>query len=102
LIITFCGHAHIVNRMELQNAVLSTILEYAQGDVTFYLGGYGDFDAVALAACKKFKERHPAARLVFVTPYLNESYLKKREFYLQNYNDTIFPPIESVSPKYPF
>ena len=69
-------------------------------DVTFYLGGYGDFDSLALKACLEYKKTHPSARLVFVTPYLDDRYLKNREEILKNYDEILYPEIETTPPQY--
>jgi len=100
LIIAFCGHSEIPHREPLFDAVIAAITERAEGDVTFYLGGYGDFDAVALLACKKYRETHPTSKLIFVTPYPSTEYLKNRESYLRDFDGTIYPEIESTLPRY--
>lgn len=102
MIITFCGHSDFnIGKEELCDAVLSTIEKYgAEKDVTFYLGGYGDFDAIALQACKRYKASHPSAKLIFVTPYLNESYLKNNQYRFGEYDEILFPEIENCLPRY--
>ena len=101
MIITFCGHREIPNREALIEGILSAIAENAKGkDATFYLGGYGDFDAMALRACLLYKETHPSARVVFVTPYLSEEYLKNRDYRLKNFDDILYPEIEKTPMKF--
>ena len=101
MIITFCGHSEMVKDDTLYSKVLSLIRRIAMDrDVTFYLGGYGDFDSLAFRACREYKEGRPSARLVFVTPYLDESYLKNREEVLKRYDEVLYPEIETTPPHY--
>ena len=102
LIITFCGHAQIFSgREELHDKVMSAINEHTQGeDVVFYLGGYGDFDWIALRCCREYKESHPTAKLLFITPYLDEVYFKNREMYLKECDGIEYAGIEKTPKKY--
>ena len=101
MIITFCGHSEVTNKSELEDSVFAAITSAVTDEpVLFYLGGYGDFDAIALRACKRYKGSHPSARIVFVTPYLDERYLKNRAVCLTDCDEVIYPEIENVLPKY--
>ena len=102
MIITFCGHAEVgENKERLRERVLTAIESVAVGEeVVFYLGGYGDFDGIAREACKQFQSTHPSSRLIFVTPYLDQSYLDNRAFRLTQYDEIIFPEIENSLPRY--
>ena len=70
--VSFCGHRGFIRTPELENKLLA-ILEERVGDsaVEFYLGSHGAFDAFAFDCCCKFREKHKAASLVLVTPYLS-------------------------------
>ena len=72
MIITFCGHSDF-NKGKEYEGILMHFLESRVGDgeVSFYLGGYGAFDRFALAFAKKYQERHQSAGLFLITPYLN-------------------------------
>ena len=97
--ITFCGHSDFIPNDDCEQKILS-ILEQTVGDspAELLLGGYGNFDAFALACGKKYKSIHKGVRLVFVTPYLkNDSYTRE---YSSSYDLTVYPPIENVPPKY--
>lgn len=97
MIITFCGHSMITDKPDLPDRVLAAITEIAAGkDVTFYIGACGTFDGIARACCRKYKERHPSARVIFVTPYLDEKYLKARDHLVREFDETIYPPIEKT------
>jgi len=95
--ITFCGHSDFCEAAETETALLD-LLEDLIGEqsVEFFLGGYGNFDRFAYSCCKKYKENHKNASLVFVTPYITEDYEKNHLFYIrQNYDSVIYPPIEN-------
>ena len=101
MIITFCGHSRIIHREGLRESILSAIEERAKGeDVTFYLGAYGDFDGIARDACLDYKKQHPTARLIFITPYLNDAYLKGMDIRTKGCDETIYPEIETTPKRY--
>ncbi|HCU56127.1 MAG TPA: hypothetical protein DIC18_02195 [Clostridiales bacterium] len=102
MIITFCGHAEIYNgQEELHGKVLSAIMEHATGEeVVFYLGGYGDFDWIALRCCKEYKQTHPDAKLIFVSPYLDEVYFKRRERYIKECDGIEVAEVESTPKRF--
>lgn len=102
MIITFCGHSAIYEgREELQSNVLSAINEFAkEEDVTFYLGGYGDFDWIALRAAKEYKDKHPDSQLLFILPYLTDEFFEHKEMYLKECDDTIYPEVEKTPKRF--
>ena len=66
-----------------------------------YLGGYGNFDSLAYGCCKKYQKTHPNVSLVFVTPYLTETYKKNHLEYEKNKYDLIlYPEIEEKPLRY--
>ena len=78
--------------MELK--ILSIIEEFSKNEaVEFFLGDYGDFDKFAYLCAKKYQKNHTDVKLVFVTPYIDESYLKQRE---DRFDETLFPDLESI------
>lgn len=95
MIITFCGHSDYCVSQADEEKLLS-FFEEAVGDtpVEFYLGGYGAFDSFARVCVQKFQKTHPKARLVLVLPYLN------RKVDSQLYDETVYPPLESVPPRF--
>ena len=102
MIITFCGHSLFTKTQEQEQKILA-FLEDVAGDepVDFYLGGYGDFDAFAYECCKKYQKTHPNASLIFVTPYITQSYRKTRLSYLEDsYDGTVYPEIENTPPRF--
>ena len=103
MIITFCGHSDFQANENYEKLIIDCIEKNAKDEkVEFYLGGYGRFDSFALECCKKYKQTHPDASLVFVSPYLNNTYLRKHlESYPNNtYDSILFPEIEKVPPKF--
>lgn len=95
MIVTFCGHGKLMYDEETENRLKDEIERLINGGAdTFYLGGYGRFDALASGVLTELKERHPEIKRILVIPYLN------REYYLKNYDETLYPPLESVPPKF--
>ena len=102
MIVTFCGHRDF-KKNEADEKRMLDILEKSIGSdpVEFYLGGYGSFDAFAKKCCSKYKENHPNARLIFVTPYMDDDYLKNRLDYSRNpYDGILYPSLEGKPPKF--
>ena len=99
--ITFCGHHNAWGIDELRGRILAEIENFAKDDtVEFWLGGYGAFDSFALRCCQEYKATHPTATLLFVTPYLDPDYLKRRDASLEGYDGIETPSIENTPPKY--
>ena len=96
MVITFLGHSTITNSSELLEKMVKTILENTRKDekISFYCGGYGDFDNLSAMACRLIKKQLPNSEVVLVTPYLKN--LTKNDIY----DATIYPPIENVLPRY--
>ena len=64
------------------------------GAVTFYIGGYGDFDSLAAAAVRRQKSTYPQVEAILVLAYLN------RDVDASRYDGTTYPPLETVPPRY--
>ena len=95
MIITFCGHSQIFNRNGLTEKLLETIKTEANNQpATFYLGDYGQFDGIAKHCAIEYKKQYPQSEVVFVTPYLDDTYLKNREPLKYGYDRVIYPDIE--------
>lgn len=99
MIVAFCGHSTYVSNSEDEKKMLQ-ILEQRIGNkpTEFFLGEYGNFDHFAYICAKKYKEKHPCVKLIFITPYLTEkssSIWKKDRFDL-----VIYPELEHVPPRY--
>lgn len=95
MIVTFCGHRE-VHEPEKVKGWLEEVVDSLihEGADTFYLGGYGQFDALAAAVVREKKERYPQIRSVLVLPYLD------REYDASAYDETLYPPLENVPKRY--
>ena len=95
VIVTFCGHSKIYQTADFSkwlDIILPSLIE--GGATTFYLGGYGDFDSLAAAAVRRQKAVYPHITAILVLAYLN------RETDASRYDDTTYPPLENVPPRY--
>ena len=101
MIITFCGHSQVIFTDKEKSVLRNILVDEINKNPTckFYLGGYGDFDGLCLRTLKDLKADFPEIELIFITPYLDKNY-SKLEFAKYNYDDVIFPPIESVPRKF--
>ncbi len=102
MIITFCGHSDFSGNSEYRHRLLSFLEERVAGqDVCFYMGVNGGFDSFAYSVSKEYKKSHPSAKVIFVTPYISESYQKNHlEYYEERFDEIIYPDLESVPPKF--
>ncbi len=95
MIVTFCGHRKVHAPQEVAiwlNQVCEQLM--IGGATTFYLGGYGAFDLLALKVLRQLKEAYPAIRLILILPYLNS------RKHAEGYDDTLYPPLEQVPQRY--
>lgn len=99
MIVTFCGHSKIYEDNNLEDNILQLLEENLNGKVDFYLGGYGHFDAIAEKSCMRYKKINALANVHFITPYLNEEYLKIK-MDMSGYDDSIYPEIEKVPKRF--
>ena len=101
MIVTFCGHRNFVRTAELEEKLDRILLKLIkEHNVTFYLGGYGDFDMYVLEHLKNLKEKMNF-ETAFITPYITESYQKNRlEEITGDYDLIIYPPIEKAPLKF--
>ena len=103
MIITFIGHGSLPAGVDLAEKVRSGILTVVpEGEkVTFYCGGYGDFDRLCAGVCRSLKPELSGSEIVFVAPYFTESYQKKILRILEEklYDDVVYPPLECVPPR---
>ena len=65
-----------------------------QGADEFYLGGYGAFDSLCASVLREFKSANNHIQLILVLPYLNSNIIT------DGYDETIYPPLESVPKKF--
>lgn len=100
MIVTFCGHAD-ANTHCVDIAKLNSIFDNLPTDseIVLYLGGYGKFDAFAYKYCKAYQQINSNVKLIFVTPYLNEKYLKRHEID-RYYDGSVYLDIEKVPKRF--
>lgn len=100
MIITFVGHGSMPIDRNLSSKIQETIFSSisSASSVTFYCGGYGDFDLHCASICRALKERIPSCELVFVTPYITPAQQKKLKHLTETklYDTIIYPPIEGT------
>ncbi len=99
MIITFCGHSKAFINFKKEKLINIFKKLSSNSPLEFLLGGYGEFDKFALSCAVEYKTIYSNSKLIFVTPYINQSYGK-----LQNakyiYDEIIYPPLESVPKKF--
>ena len=89
--VTFCGHGDTPDTPQLRQWLQSAITVQIQNGATqFYLGGYGQFDAIAASTVWSIKKDYPWIRSVLVLAYLSQKHIPA------HYDDTIYPPLENV------
>ena len=98
MIVAFFGHSGFSEEEKYKQRLLDLFDEHFSGEqVDFYLGYYGRFDRFAYSCAKKYKEKHPNANLILVTPYFNET---THSVLKPDYDLIFYPELESVPPKY--
>ena len=100
MIITFVGHGETTIDHALSKKIRETILSSVSSSpsVTFYCGGYGDFDLHCASICRALKKEIPNCEVVFVTPYITPSQQRKIKHLIDTglYDASIYPPIEKT------
>ena len=104
MIITFLGHSQISNADRIYQSVIDIITENIKNrdKVTFYCGGYGNFDHLCAKACRSVCEIRRDCEVVFVTPYMIESHKNKIKKIMDTkiYDSILYPPLEKVPLKF--
>lgn len=101
MIITFCGHSSYSPKQEDEEEMLKLFENISKNEeITFLLGGYGGFDGFSRYCASKYKETHPNAKLVFVSPYLGKWLDERKETIKDRYDEIIYPELENVPPKF--
>lgn len=92
----FIGHRDTPDDLlpALAEEVERHITEY--GVTSFYVGGYGQFDALAAKAVKTAKERHPEVTLTLLLPYHP---FDRPIPTPDGFDDTFYPPGMETVPK---
>lgn len=99
MIISFFGHRDFFDENIKREDVVSLIESKAKEEpVDFYLGQYGEFDAFAYDCAKLYKEKHPTAKLYFITPYIHPNYSRLKD--KERFDGIIYPEIENAPKRY--
>lgn len=95
MIITFLGHNDVPDFEKVSEWLCNVLDQFIyEENVVFYLGGYGGFDRLAASVVRQKQQINASAQAVLVIPYLNRKYDET------GYDYTLFPPLESVPPRY--
>lgn len=107
MIVTFCGHRNLCDNTinkRLTDTITKLFLKAMIDNlpISFYCGGYGEFDYLTENVIDKVRCYFPNTRCekVFVTPYITQSYQYRNEQMKRRFDDIIYPPIENVPYKY--
>lgn len=96
MIVTFCGHGLVYTPKKVE-AWLRQVVEglIKEGATQFYLGGYGEFDAMAFQVVTDLQKIHPQIKTVYVKAYLDWNPCN-----VDWYDGTTYPPIEEGPPRF--
>lgn len=102
MIVTFCGHRDFVETAEAENQLTMFLEKYARENVRLvcYNGGYGNFDYFAAKCVQRMQEQYSNIRNCLVLPYIDQPFLDRIEIFKNHFDETIYPPLESVPRKY--
>lgn len=102
MIVTFCGHRDFVETAEAENQITMFLEKYARENVRLvcYNGGYGNFDYFAAKCVQRMQEQYSNIRNCLVLPYIDQPFLERIEIFKNYFDETIYPPLESVPRKY--
>ena len=100
MVVSFFGHKKIYyNDLDLEQIISTIEVEACGQHVEFFLGGFGNFDAIGLRCAQLYKKLHPETKLVFITPYIHENYCLLQDA-KEIYDEVIYPELELVPPRY--
>ena len=102
MIVTFCGHRDFVETAEAENQLTMFLEKYARENVRLvcYNGGYGNFDYFAAKCFQRLQERYSNIRNCLILPYIDQTFLDRIEIVKNHFDETIYPPLETVPRKY--
>ena len=102
MIVTFCGHRDFVETAEAENQLTMFLEKYARENVRLvcYNGGYGNFDYFAAKCVQRLQGQYSNIRNCLVLPYIDQPFLDRIAIFTNRFDETIYPPLESVPRKY--
>lgn len=93
VVCTFAGHREVFGLGQSRVVeILERLLE-AEQEMTCYVGGKGEFDALCASAVRTLKHRHPdkAISLVLVLPYMEQRLNTDKEYYESRFDEILIP-----------
>ncbi|MFI3165118.1 MAG: SLOG family protein [Bacillota bacterium] len=101
MICTFCGHSDC-NTSELYPKIKKEVEKLiVHGVATFYSGGYGGFDMLALKVVSELQEKYPHIQNILVFAYLSEEHTSKYRDILSRYHaESIYPFDKKILPRF--
>lgn len=102
MIITFCGHRDFVESAAAEERLTILLDMYARESdkLICYNGGYGNFDYFAAKCVQRLQGQYTNIRNCLILPYIDLSFLEHIDRYKNRFDETIYPPLESVPKKY--
>ena len=99
MVISFFGHKDYYYDDAVKAAAFSFVRKVAKGQVSFFVGCYGGFDKMSYDLAVRFKkEVDSTAKIVFVTPYLDEKYLLYKTEIVP-FDEVLYPPARKRAEK---
>ena len=97
----FAGHSDVCNKDDIYQKLLSVTedLIINEGVDIFWVGNYGNFDALSAKAVRALKERYRHIRLELIIPYLTSGINEYKEQYYNDYDNIILADIPEKTPK---
>lgn len=102
MIITFCGHRDFVESADTEKRLTALIEKYAREKdrLICYNGGYGNFDFFAAKCVQRMQRQYANIHNCLVLPYIDQQFLEHIAVFKNLFDETIYPPLESVPKKY--
>ncbi len=101
--ITFIGHRQAPITKTLESKLIQTIEEnILEENVSFYCGGYGNFDNACAKIVASLKSKYPTIQSFYITPYIGKNAQSRLEIIKQTgwFDDIIYPALENVPLKF--
>jgi len=106
--ITFCGHRTIDDSDTVYNHLIKTLENFFKDaftlnrELTFFCGGYGEFDLLSSKAIDKLREIYTLVKIkkIFVTPYITGNAETRNQYMKKFYDEILYPPLENVPKRF--
>lgn len=104
MIVTFCGHRNITERETVKEKLSAEIFrlfvgaEHSNTSLSFYCGGYGEFDRLSEQIIEEVRRGFPtvSCEKLFITPYITPPYKERNDIMKERFDGILYPPIENV------